>query len=124
MGPALVILTRGADRATGYLAEGPEVTVPVERVQIVDTVGAGDAFNAGVIAKLSELGALQKMRLRELDPEVTRKALAFGAKIAAVTVSRAGANPPWAEELSRRFSAKLGRPNKLEALEWTFKHPA
>ena len=98
-GPALVILTRGAGGATGYLSEGPDVAVPVEHVQIVDTVGAGDTFNAGVMAKLSELGALQKKRLRELDPEVTRQALAFGAKIAAATVSRAGANPPWAEEL-------------------------
>ena len=54
---------------------------------------------AGVMAKLSELGDLQKKRLRALDPEVTRQALSFGAKVAAVTVSRAGANPPWAEEL-------------------------
>jgi fructokinase len=99
MGPALVILTRGADGATGYSAAGAEITVPVERTRIVDTVGAGDTFNAGVMAKLSELGALQKKRLRELEPEVIRQALTFGARVAAVTVSRAGANPPWAEEL-------------------------
>lgn len=98
-GPALVILTRGAEGATGYLPQGREISVPVEKVQIVDTVGAGDTFNAGVMAKLSDLGVLHKDGLRELDLEMTRQALAFGAKVAAVTVSRAGANPPWKNEL-------------------------
>ncbi|MBW0159675.1 carbohydrate kinase [Sedimentimonas flavescens] len=98
-GPALVIVTRGGDGAVGYLPDGAELHVPVKRVQIVDTVGAGDTFNAGVLAKLSELGALRKPALRELAPDVVRQALTHGTQVAAVTVSRAGANPPWAEEL-------------------------
>lgn len=98
-GPALVIVTRGGDGAVGYLRDGAELHVPVKRVQIVDTVGAGDTFNAGVLAKLSELGALRKPALRELAPDVVRQALTHGTQVAAVTVSRAGANPPWAEEL-------------------------
>lgn len=98
-GPALVIVTRGGDGAVGYLPDGAELHVPVKRVQIVDTVGAGDTFNAGVLAKLSELGSLRKPALRELAPDVVRQALTHGTQVAAVTVSRAGANPPWAEEL-------------------------
>jgi fructokinase len=97
-GPALVIVTRGGDGAVGYLPDGAEVHVPVKRVQVVDTVGAGDTFNAGVLAKLSELGALRKLALRELTLDVVRQALTHGTQVAAVTVSRAGANPPWAEE--------------------------
>lgn len=98
-GPALVIVTRGGDGATGYLPDGTEVHVPVRRVQVVDTVGAGDTFNAGVLAKLSELGVLRKAALRGLAPDVLRDALSHGTRVAAITVSRAGANPPWAEEL-------------------------
>lgn len=98
-GPSVVILTRGGEGATGFLADGTEVTVPASRVDIVDTVGAGDTFNAGVLAKLYELGQLQKSHLRDLPADALREALAHGARVAAVTVSRAGANPPWAEEL-------------------------
>ncbi|NOE19606.1 carbohydrate kinase [Ruegeria atlantica] len=99
MGPSVVILTRGGEGATGFLADGTEVTVPAHRVEICDTVGAGDTFNAGFLAKLSELGALQKTNLRGVPLETVEQALEHGAKVAAVTVSRAGANPPWANEL-------------------------
>ncbi|WP_371170722.1 carbohydrate kinase family protein [Aliiroseovarius sp. 2305UL8-7] len=98
-GPALVIVTRGGEGATGYLRGGVAVDVPAQRVQIADTVGAGDTFNAGVMAKLSEKGLLSKEKLAALGPDELREALSFGAKVAAVTVSRAGANPPWADEL-------------------------
>lgn len=98
-GPGVVILTRGGEGATGFLADGTEVTVPARRVDMVDTVGAGDTFNAGVLAKLYELGALQKSKLQNLSADVLTQALEHGARVAAVTVSRAGANPPWAEEI-------------------------
>lgn len=98
-GPSVVILTRGGEGATGYLSDGTEVSVPAQRVDIVDTVGAGDTFNAGVLAKLYELGELQKSKLKILSADALREALAHGARVAAVTVSRAGANPPWADEM-------------------------
>ncbi len=98
-GVSLVILTRGGEGATGFLAGGAEVQVPAERADTVDTVGAGDTFNAGVMAKLSEQGCLHKSGLADLAPETLRAALAYGARVAAITVSRVGANPPWASEL-------------------------
>lgn len=100
MGPKLVILTRGGEGATAYLAGGENVTVPAQKAEVVDTVGAGDTFNAGVLARLSQLGVLSKPALAALDPETASAALEYGARVAAVTVSRAGANPPWADELS------------------------
>lgn len=98
-GPSVVILTRGGEGATGFLADGSETTVPASRVEIVDTVGAGDTFNAGVLAKLYELGALQKDQLKTLSVDALTQALEHGARVAAITVSRAGANPPWADEM-------------------------
>ncbi|KIC45681.1 carbohydrate kinase [Ruegeria sp. ANG-S4] len=98
-GPVLVILTRGGEGATGYLADRTEVSVPVKKVDVVDTVGAGDTFNAGVLAALDDAGCLNKPALRSLSADALRAALVQGAAVAAITVSRAGANPPWAHEL-------------------------
>ncbi len=98
-GPSVVIVTRGAAGATGYLADGSSVSVPVQPVDVVDTVGAGDTFNAGVLAGLEKAGSLNKTTIRNISADTMRSALAFGSKVAAITVSRAGANPPWKDDL-------------------------
>lgn len=98
-GPALVVVTRGGDGATGYLAKGTEVHVPAPEVTVVDTVGAGDTFNAGLLARLSARGVLAKDTLRGLSASILKDALEHGARVAAITVSRAGADSPWADEL-------------------------
>nr|AGI04196.1 fructokinase [alpha proteobacterium U95] len=98
-GPSAVIVTRGSEGASGYLANGAVVSVPVKPVQVVDTVGAGDTFNAGVLASLERAGQLTKPGLKALSADALRDALTLGAEVAAVTVSRAGANPPWSHEL-------------------------
>jgi fructokinase len=98
-GPKLVIVTGGAKGATGYTRDH-EISVASERVTVVDTVGAGDTFNAGVLASLHEQGLLTKSAVAVLAPDAIRAALALGAKAAAVTVSRAGANPPWRHEIA------------------------
>jgi fructokinase len=99
-GPAMVVVTKGGQGASAYLADGRRVDVASRKVTVVDTVGAGDTFNAGLLAKLSELGFLSKDALRDLPPDAAEAALAFGARVAAITVSRAGANPPWQDELT------------------------
>jgi len=99
MGPKLVVLTRGSEGATAYLPDAKPVSVAALTVKAVDTVGAGDTFNAGVLASLSEQGLLTKDGIATLTPEQVRQALELSAKAAAVTVSRTGANPPWREEL-------------------------
>lgn len=97
-GAKLVVVTRGAQGAVGYTANH-KVTVPSERVSVVDTVGAGDTFDAGVLASLKMQNLLTKDQVAKLDEDQIAKVLALGAKAAAVTVSRAGANPPWAKEI-------------------------
>lgn len=94
-GPALVLMTKGAAGATGYFADG-EISVAAQKADVVDTVGAGDTFNAGILAGLSQAGVLRR---DALSPDALRPAMELAVRAAAVTVSRAGANPPWAREL-------------------------
>lgn len=98
-GPQLVIVTGGSKGATAYGRTGP-VTVESVKVDVVDTVGAGDTFNAGVLASLHGQGLLTKPAVAALSEDAIRAAISLGARAAAITVSRAGANPPWREELS------------------------
>lgn len=97
-GPALVVITRGSEGATGYTPDH-SVTVKARKTKVADTVGAGDTFNAGVLAGLYEQDLLEKGAIRGLGPEAIEFALDLGAAAAAVTVSRSGANPPWRNEL-------------------------
>lgn len=97
-GPALVCVTRGAKGVRGYFPGGT-VSVSSRKVEVVDTVGAGDTFNAGLLAALHERGALGKDRVRNLSADDVEAALSLGTRAAAVTVSRAGANPPHRDEL-------------------------
>ena len=98
LGPSLVVVTRGADGAIGHTA-GRTIAVPARKVDIADTLGAGDTFNAGLLAFLSQHRLLSKPALAGLGDEAISGALAFAARAAAVTVSRPGADPPWRAEL-------------------------
>ncbi|MGB6116969.1 MAG: carbohydrate kinase [Mesorhizobium sp.] len=98
-GAKIVLVTRGSDGADAYTASG-RVHVPARTIQIVDTVGAGDTLNAGVLASLSEQGLLSKAAVATLSPGAIEAMLEFGIAAASVTVSRAGANPPWRSEIS------------------------
>jgi fructokinase len=98
-GPKLIVVTHGSEGAVGY-SKAHKVTVMPRKVKVVDTVGAGDTFNAGILASLHEQGLLTKAAIGDLREEAIRKALELGAKAAAVTVSRAGANPPWRNEIA------------------------
>lgn len=98
-GVNLVVLTAGERGAIAHW-NGGQIEIPALSVEIVDTVGAGDTFNAGILAALHESGALNKQSLAAPNPDLIGNALAFAAKVAAVTVSRAGANPPWRHELT------------------------
>ncbi|TPJ77803.1 carbohydrate kinase [Mesorhizobium sp. B2-6-2] len=97
-GPKLIVVTHGSEGAVGY-SKAHKVTVMPQKVKVIDTVGAGDTFNAGILASLHEQGLLTKAAIGDLPEDAIRKALELGAKAAAVTVSRAGANPPWRHEI-------------------------
>lgn len=99
-GPAAVVLTRGADGIVVYTAAGEEESVPTAPAAVVDTIGAGDTVHGALLFWLHNAGIHTTDALRAVDVEEWRKALHFAARAAAVTVSRAGAEPPYAAELA------------------------
>ena len=98
-GARLVCVTQGAHGVTAHHAAG-HLHVPARRAQVVDTVGAGDTFNAGLLAGLDEAGALTKGWFGSPDEDVLEAALKLGVAAAAVAVSRAGADPPTRSQLA------------------------
>lgn len=100
-GPALVVVTRGAEGAYGVCRAG-SVETPGITVAVADTVGAGDSFSGAIINALERkdlLGSVNRERLRDLSLEDLRDVMTFAASVAAVTVSRPGADPPRPEEI-------------------------
>jgi fructokinase len=98
-GPAAVVLTRGADGIVVRTAGGEELTVPTPPATVVDTIGAGDTVHGALLYWLQQAGIGSTDALRAVGTDEWRKALNFAARAAAVTVSRAGAEPPYAAEL-------------------------
>ncbi len=98
-GVAAVVVTRGAD---GISVTTPTSTVGVAAPPItpVDTIGAGDTVVGALLHWLGDHGRLGQADVRSMDDAAWRAALGFAARAAAITVSRPGADPPWASELS------------------------
>lgn len=91
-GADLVIITKGSYGLIGITSQG-SVTVPGVKVEVADTVGAGDTVGAVVVEAIVERG------LSALHGEVLREVLTRAAKAASITCSRAGANPPTRAEI-------------------------
>nr|WP_315219780.1 carbohydrate kinase [uncultured Duganella sp.] len=97
-GVALVVVTRGGEgvlAATATLA----LELPAVKIDVVDTVGAGDTFQAALLSHLGEHGLLTRAALRKLDAPALQAALAFAGHAAAITCSRRGADMPRLEEV-------------------------
>jgi fructokinase len=92
-----VIVTRGGEGAIASL-RGTPITVPAPDIEPVDTVGAGDAFTAGLLHHLWRHGALRP-RLPYLTAETLESAIAFATYVAGRTCLVPGADPPWAADL-------------------------
>lgn len=99
-GPLAVVLTRGKDGLVALTTAGELVEVPAQRTAVADTIGAGDTVQAALLAWLYHNNALSDAGLRELDRQRWERMLRFAVEAAAVTVSRAGAEPPWLSELA------------------------
>jgi fructokinase len=102
IGASIVVVTRGADGASAFLGDGRKLDAPSRRVSVADTVGAGDSFMSGLIDGLwsqGYLGSLARMMLPEVTTDVITYVLNRCSAMAAITVSRVGANPPTKRDL-------------------------
>jgi len=97
-GAKIVAVTKGGEGVEAFTARYA-IRLPSVPVKVADTVGAGDTFTAGLLAALARAGKLDKKSLAAIAENDLRDALAFAARAAAITVSRPGADPPWAHEL-------------------------
>ncbi|MEO5689919.1 MAG: carbohydrate kinase [Burkholderiaceae bacterium] len=100
-GAGLVALTRGGKGAFAWHASGI-VDVPPVIVDVIDTVGAGDTFQASLLTRLDELGALSPDGVRGMSAETLLDAMRFASQAAAITCSRRGADLPRRAELGIR----------------------
>lgn len=99
LGTELVLITDGSRAAHAFGASG-SATVAVEPVEVVDAVGAGDTFHAGVLSWLHEHHRLSRAGLRTLTHTELTECLQFGNRVARMVCEREGANPPWKHELT------------------------
>jgi fructokinase len=103
-GPALVVVTRGGDGAVAAGAGAGAVARPGMRVDVADTVGAGDSFMAALLAGLARrdlLGAHRRAALRAMPADDVALLVDQAIEVSAITCSRPGADPPRAAELTR-----------------------
>ncbi|MFI5795522.1 carbohydrate kinase [Streptomyces sp. NPDC051677] len=98
-GPSAVVITQGGDGLTAFTQSGAVYSAPGEEVEVVDTIGAGDTVNAALLHGLSARDALSPAALAGLGADGWEQLLRFAARAAAITCSRAGAEPPYASEL-------------------------
>jgi fructokinase len=98
-GVKLIILTLGEKGAKVICGGGREISVGIEPVKVIDTIGAGDSFNAGLLFDLDKQKMLDQEKLASIDTSTLKKALIFANQVASFTVTQKGANPPWLDEL-------------------------
>lgn len=95
LGARLVVITTGADGATGWTAGQAPVRRPAFPATVSDTVGAGDAFTSGLLDTLARRDLLEPGRLTALsDAVMLADVISDASRVAGITCARPGANPP------------------------------
>ena len=104
LGPQLVVLTLGGDGVLARTASA-SARAAAPSVNVVDTVGAGDAFGAGLLRRLWDTGRLDARAVGQMDDAALADVVTFAAAVGALQCSRAGATPPTLEEVQRFLGA-------------------
>jgi fructokinase len=107
-GPALVVVTRGGDGAVAFL-DDRTIEVPGRKVDVVDTVGAGDTFSAALLAGLRQFGRLAPKRVGTLDLETLGSVLSYAIIASSITCSRRGADLPTASDVEAVLAGAAAR---------------
>ncbi|HEY7044857.1 MAG TPA: carbohydrate kinase [Nocardioidaceae bacterium] len=93
-GPALVVVTRGAEGCVAVTRVGSVLERRAPAVDLVDTIGAGDAFESGLLSGLVDAGAVDAASVAALPNSALGKALDRAVLVAGMTCERLGADPP------------------------------
>ncbi|MCS0583945.1 carbohydrate kinase [Massilia pinisoli] len=109
-GVALVVVTWGERGVVAVTRSQLAVEVPAVPVAVVDTVGAGDTFQAGLLAWLQRAGKLTRRAVEGLAQDELVEALRFAARAAAITCSRRGADLPYTSELADAEALDMPQP--------------
>ncbi|MBR0727365.1 carbohydrate kinase [Bradyrhizobium japonicum] len=99
-GTSLVVITRGNNGAIAWHASAGQIEVQAPKVEIADTIGAGDSFQAALLFALHKQGRIGRQQLKDTGADELRRALSFAAKCAGLTCTRPGADPPWSHEVT------------------------
>ncbi|MCA1381625.1 MULTISPECIES: carbohydrate kinase [Bradyrhizobium] len=99
-GTSLVVITRGNNGAIAWHAQAGQIEVQAPKVEVADTIGAGDSFQAALLFALYKQGRIARPRLKDIGADELRRALSFAANCAGLTCTRPGADPPWSHEIN------------------------
>ena len=99
LGPALVIITQGEKGILARSGSSQTLHVSSFPITVIDTVGAGDTFCAGVLARLADEAVLSRERVLALTEQELRAVISFASAAAALNCTREGANPPHRSEV-------------------------
>ena len=105
----IVLVTRGADGTSIYRKRSERTDVPSRKINVVDTVGAGDTFCANLLGQLSDadvLGSNPFDRLENLTDSDLSEYVRVAAVAASITCERAGCEPPTLEDLNETLDQK------------------
>jgi len=98
-GASLVVVTRGRRGAHAWHSSAGMVEAAAPVVQVVDTIGAGDSFQAALLAALHRSGLSNRSRLQNISASELEQVVSFACRCAAFTCTRTGADPPRTREL-------------------------
>ncbi|MCA1359745.1 carbohydrate kinase [Bradyrhizobium sp. IC3069] len=99
-GASLVVITRGNNGAIAWHAQAGQIEVQAPKVEVADTIGAGDSFQAALLLALYKQDRIARPRLKDIGADELRRALSFAANCAGLTCTRPGADPPWSHEIN------------------------
>ncbi|MBR0927980.1 carbohydrate kinase [Bradyrhizobium diazoefficiens] len=102
-GTSLVVITRGNHGAIAWHAGAGQIEVAAPNVEVADTIGAGDSFQAALLFALHKQGRIARQALKDISADELRRALSFAANCAGLTCTRPGADPPWSHEINWRW---------------------
>ena len=106
-GTSLVVVTRGVKGAQAWHRAAGHVQVEAPTIDVVDTIGAGDSFQAALLFALRAIGRITRGTLAQMNTGELDRVLTFAAACAAFTCSRAGADPPRRSDVGPALSRLL-----------------